>query len=170
MGAPSCLQVLTVCFSLTVLGLTTATRRRTDPGERCPPGQCCSTNINGFYFPVCPTGVEGVVSIRNHPIPSVIHSPPVPYIQYQDLGRNIQTTNDFTLKLLSANIWGFKWPMSEDKDLRVARIVEFLQSSDYDIVFTQENWMFSDFQKIKSLFPYSTYFGSPNSVFCPKVR
>ena len=92
------------------------------------------------------------------------------HISHEDLGRNIQRKNDFTLKLLSANIWGFKWPMSEDKDLRVARIVEFLKSSDYDIVFTQENWMFSDFQKIKSLFPYSTYFGSPNSVFCPKVR
>ena len=113
--------------------------------------------------------MEGVVSIRNHPIPSVIHSPPVPYIQHQDLGRNIQTTNDFTLKLLSANIWGLEW-MSEDKELRVARIVEFLQSSDYDIVFVQENWMFRDFKKIKSAFPYSTNFGSPNSVFCPEAR
>ena len=73
-----------------------------------------------------------------------------------------------TLKLLSANIWGLEW-MSEDKELRVARIVEFLQSSDYDIVFVQENWMFSDFKKIKSAFPYSTNFGSPSSVFCPEA-
>ena len=91
------------------------------------------------------------------------------HISHEDLGRNTQRKNDFTLKLLSANIWGLEW-MSEDKELRVARIVEFLQSSDYDIVFVQENWMFSDFKKIKSAFPYSTNFGSPNSVFCPEAR
>ena len=149
-------------------------KKRTDPGENCPPNLCCRTNINGLYFSVCPTSYEGIVSIANHPIPSVIQAPQqLLYNNHQgqtNLGRNLLRSTDFTLKLLSINIWGFKWPMSEDKDLRVARIVEFLQSSDYDIVFTQENWMFSDFQKIKSLFPYSTYFGSPNSVFCPKVR
>ena len=69
------------------------------------------------------------------------------HISHEDLGRNIQRKNDFTLKLLSANIWGLEW-MSEDKELRVARIVEFLQSSDYDIVFVQENWIACSVQKL----------------------
>ena len=60
--------------------------------------------------------------------------------------------------------------MSEDKNLRVTKIIEFLESSDYDIIFMQEAWMFSDFQKIISVYPYSTAFGSPNTVFCPTVR
>ena len=60
--------------------------------------------------------------------------------------------------------------MSEDKDLRVSKTIEFLRNSDYDIVFMQEAWMFSDFEKIKSVYPYSTWFGSPNSVFCPEIR
>ena len=149
-------------------------KRRTDPGENCPPNLCCKTNINGLYFSVCPTGYEGIVSIANHPIPSVTQSPiqiPNLYLHGQtNLGRNLPRSNDFTLKLLSINIWGFKWPMAEDKDLRVSKIVEFLRSSDYDIVFMQEAWMFSDFEKMKSVFPYSTRFGSPNSVFCPEIR
>ena len=150
-------------------------KKRTDPGETCPPNLCCKTNINGLYFSVCPTRYEGIVSIANHPIPSVIQSP-VPLLYHHqnqgetNLGRNLLRSNDFTLKLLAINIWGFKWPMSEDKDLRVSKITEFLRNSDYDIVFMQEAWMFSDYEKIKSVYPYSTRFGSPNSVFCPEIR
>ena len=151
-------------------------KKRTEPGESCPPNSCCKTNINGLYFSVCPTSYEGIVSIANHPIPSVIQSPNVtPFLYHHhlgqtNLGRNLLRSNDFTLKLLAINIWGFKWPMSEDKDLRVSKIVEFLTSSDYDIVFMQEAWMFSDFEKLKSVYPHSTRFGSPNSVFCPEIR
>ena len=152
-------------------------KKRTDPGENCPANSCCKTNINGLYFSVCPTSYDGIVSIANHPIPSVIQSPNVnPFLYHHhhhgqtNLGRNLQRSNDFTLKLLEINIWGFKWPMSEDKDLRVSKIVEFLTSSDYDIVFMQEAWMFSDFEKLKAVYPHSTRFGSPNSVFCPEIR
>ena len=159
---------------LIVSVIAVSSKRRTDPGESCPPNQCCLTNLSGFYFSVCPTGRDGVVSILNHPIPSVIQAPnsiePSLYHGHQTLSRNLPRSNDFTLKLLSINIWGFMWPMSEDRDLRVAKITEFLKSSDYDIVFMQEAWMYGDFQKIKSIFPYSTYFGSPNSVFCPIVK
>ena len=164
----------TLLACLVVILLEVEGKKRTDPGETCPPHLCCKTNINGFYFSVCPTRYEGIVSIANHPIPSVVQSPIPPPTLYHhghtDLGRNLPRSNEFTLKLLAINIWGFKWPMSEDKDLRVSKIVEFLRSSDYDIVFMQEAWMFSDFEKIKSIYPYSTMFGSPNSVFCPEIK
>ena len=81
-------------------------KKRTDPGENCPPNLCCKTNINGLYFSVCPTGYEGIVSIANHPIPSVIQSPiqlPNLYLHGQtNLGRNLPRSNDFTLKLFYA--------------------------------------------------------------------
>ena len=164
------LGLLVLVFSV----IAVTCRRRTEPGEVCPPDKCCRTNISGFYFSVCPSGRQGILSVVNHPVPSVIQKQnnlqPAPYHGILNTGRNLPTSTDFTLKLLSINIWGFKWPMSEDKDLRVAKIIDFLRSSDHDIVFMQEAWMYSDFQQIKYLFPYSTFFGSPNSVFCPTVK
>ena len=168
----------TLLTCLVVILVEVEGKKRTDPGENCPPNLCCNTNINGLFFSVCPTGYDGIVSIANHPIPSVIQSPNIPqHLLYHhhhqgqtNLGRNLLRSNGFTLKLLSINIWGFKWPMSEEKDLRVSKIIEFLTSSDYDIVFMQEAWMFSDFEKLKAVYPHSTRFGSPNSVFCPEIR
>ena len=71
--------------------------------------------------------------------------------------------------MLSLNAWGL-WPQSEAKDERMAAILEFLEAGHHDLVFLQEVWMYSDFQKLKRIFPYSTHFGTPNSRLCPQVR
>ena len=52
----------------------------------------------------------------------------------------------------------------------MAAILEFLEAGHHDLVFLQEVWMYSDFQKLRRIFPYSTHFGTPNSRLCPQVR
>ena len=74
------------------------------------------------------------------------------------------------VKVISMNIWAFKWPQASGRNTRVDAIVEFLASQDYDLVFLQEVWQQSDFQKLKTLFPFSSYYGTLNSRFCPQVR
>ena len=78
--------------------------------------------------------------------------------------------SQYSLKVISMNIWAFKWPQASGRNTRVDAIVEFLASQDYDLVFLQEVWQQSDFQKLKNLFPYSSYYGTPNSRFCPQIR
>ena len=82
------------------------------------------------------------------------------YVQYQM----------FMIKVLQINSWLFEWPLSTDHDARMDGIFNYLQTSDYDIVFMQENWLFKDYQRLRSLYPYSTLYGTPGSKFCPELR
>ena len=66
------------------------------------------------------------------------------------------------------NAWGFNF-WAEDKQIRMPAIVAFLKQSNHDIVFIQEVWYHSDFQKLLDTFPYSTFYGSPGSLLCPAV-
>ena len=76
----------------------------------------------------------------------------------------------FLIKVLQINSWLFDWPLSTDHDARMDGIFNYLQTSDYDIVFMQENWLFKDYQRLRSLYPYSTLYGTPGSIFCPQLR
>ena len=150
----------------------------TEPGTSCEPGECCNVSLNGYMVNVCPVDAHDVV-VHNHPLPSIVnqYQPTVQTYQYRSLlPRN---SEHFDIKVMSMNVLGFKWPhpwssnglrASEEKDARISATANYLKNSDIDVVFLQELWMFSDFQKLRSIYPYSSYYGTPNSRFCPEVR
>ena len=75
----------------------------------------------------------------------------------------------FDLSIISVNTWALE-PNSNFKDLRMEATIKYLENSNHDIVFLQEVWMYSDFKKLKRIFPYSSHFGTPDGKFCPQVR
>ena len=119
---------------------------------------------------MCPINGDDVI-IQDHPVPLIIdfqQNVTNDNLLRSDLPR--QAGSNFDLNVISINIWAFNWPMSEEKDERMDALIKYLENSDHDIVFLQEVWMQSDFQKIKKAFPYSSYYGSPGSKFCPQIR
>ncbi|KAL5968209.1 putative neutral sphingomyelinase, partial [Taenia solium] len=80
------------------------------------------------------------------------------------------------IKILTLNCWGvFIKGMTVQKNVRVDAICELLQKSECDIIFLQEVWLQSDFEKIKScltsIYPhcvkfYTHLFGSGVCIFC----
>ena len=57
------------------------------------------------------------------------------------------------VKVFTLNIWGIGYGLTEDREIRVKAIADYLAQSEYDIVLLQEVWMQSDFQKLKNVFP-----------------
>ncbi|KAH9279989.1 putative neutral sphingomyelinase [Echinococcus granulosus] len=80
------------------------------------------------------------------------------------------------IKILTLNCWGiFIKGMTVQKDVRVDAICELLRKSDCDIIFLQEVWLQSDFEKIRaslgSIYPHCVkfhahLFGSGLCIFC----
>ena len=74
------------------------------------------------------------------------------------------------------NVLGFPWPdpngieASAEKNIRINAALDYLKSSNIDIVFLQELWVYEDFLKFRSIYPYSSYFGNPNSYICSQVK
>jgi len=68
-----------------------------------------------------------------------------------------------SIKLFTLNVWGLKF-VSKNRKERFKAIAEFLNRSDYDVVFMQELWLDEDFNemndRIKSVFAYSHFFDS----------
>ena len=159
-----------------VLFLTLSSGEKlTDPGTSCEVGTCCNVNLSGHLVDVCPVDADDIV-VHNHPLPSIVNQLQPNYQFRSLLPRN---SEHFEIKVMTMNVLGFKWPHpwssnglreSEEKDARISATADYLQKSDIDVVFIQELWMFSDFQKLKSIYPYSSYYGTPNSRFCPQIR
>jgi len=80
-----------------------------------------------------------------------------------------RSKNSFTLRVLLMNIWGLK-RMAKERKTRIPEIANFLKKSKHDIVFIQEAWYYSDYKQLRDTFPYSTFFGSPGSFFCPPTN
>lgn len=139
--------------------------KRTDPANVCEVGTCCKTDVFGEELEVCPINSKDVI-VKNYSVPQIISAPAV--IQYKLRPR--QSSSNFDIKVLSINSWLLDWPLSTDHDARMDGIFNYLQTSDHDIVFMQENWLFNDYQRLRSLYPYSTLYGTPGSIFCPQLR
>ena len=148
----------------------------TEPRTSCEAGKCCNVNLSGYMVDVCPVDADDVV-VHNHPLPSIVNQYHDQTYQFRSLlPRN---SEHFDIKVMSMNVLGFKWPhpwssnglrASEEKDARISATANYLKNSDIDVVFLQELWMFSDFQKLRSIYPYSSYYGTSNSRFCPQIR
>jgi len=91
---------------------------------------------------------------------------------HQRISRAKTTINVFTI-----NVWGLKF-VAKNRLERFKAISEFVNSSDYDVVFMQELWLDTDYlemkQRIKVKFPYAHNFdsgiiGSGTCIFsrCP---
>eukprot|EP00092_Neocalanus_flemingeri_P008768 GFUD01009441.1.p1 GENE.GFUD01009441.1~~GFUD01009441.1.p1 ORF type:complete len:364 (+),score=71.49 GFUD01009441.1:178-1269(+) len=59
-----------------------------------------------------------------------------------------------TLKILALNVWGMPARLgSQDKELRIKAIGDFIQQGDYDLYLLSELWMRPDHQTIQTLLP-----------------
>lgn len=79
--------------------------------------------------------------------------------------KNEDKKKSITLQVLLMNVWGLRF--GEEKETRIPAIANFLKKSKHDIVVIQEAWHYSDYEKLRATFPYSTSFGTPGSSFCP---
>ena len=156
-------QSIIVILCLAVSNILSLKKRQ---GKGCEATQCCKTNIDGVSAEFCPTEDKNIFAIMNYPAQVVVPRLGVPGIKYyRDV---VEKSNKFTLRVLVMNAWGFNvW--AEDKQTRMPAIAAFLKQSNHDIVFIQEVWYHSDFQKLRDTFPYSTFYGSPGSLLCPAV-
>lgn len=78
-----------------------------------------------------------------------------------------------SIKVFTLNVWGLKY-VAKDRLERFKAIAEFVNRSDYDVVFMQELWLDSDFadmaDRVKGKFPHAHFFdtgiiGSGTCVF-----
>ena len=58
-----------------------------------------------------------------------------------------------SIKLFTLNVWGLKF-VSKNRKERFKAIAEFLNRSDYDVVFMQELWLDEDFNEMNDRYAH----------------
>ena len=77
---------------------------------------------------------------------------------------------NFNIRVINMNVWGVRYS-ADRRSERMKGIATFLRNSDYDLVFIQELWSFSDYKLLMSSYGsnYGTKHGTPGSMTCPSM-
>lgn len=80
------------------------------------------------------------------------------------------TPVNFNIRVVNMNVWGIRYS-ADRRSERMKGIASFLRNSDYDLVFIQELWSFSDYKLLLSSYGsgHGTRHGTPGSMTCPSM-